>query len=207
MIRNHVLWVAVWGWAFALTACGEETTRPVAGDDLTAIDANSVQYDMRSIFTAEGVRTGYVTADSAFIYADTGSVARMYKVNITFENERGIEQATVVADSGSLNQQTEKMDAWGNVVVTLGGRGCRITSSEIHYDPPAQQIYTNQPVRFEQSGQVATGSGFTSDLQMNNFSIRNPVGPFSICSESQGEMQQSMQFQLQPLAPQPPPGP
>lgn len=200
MIRIHVLWVAVWGYAIALTACAEETTRPIAGSELTAIDAISVQYDMRSIFTAEGVRTGYVTADSAFIYADTGSVARMYRVNITFENERGIEQATVVADSGSLNQQTEKMDAWGNVVVTLGGRSCRITSAEIHYDPPMQQIYTNQAVRFEQAGQVATGSGFTSDLQMQNFTIQNPVGPFSICNESRAPIQQ--QFQ-----PQPPPGP
>ena len=196
--------MAVWGYAFALTACGEEATRPIAGDDLTEIDASSVQYDMRSIFTAEGVRTGFVTADSSFIYADSAGEARMFGVHITFEDARGVEQATVVADSGRLNQRTEKMDAWGNVVVTLGGRSCRITSSEIHYDPPAQRIYTDQAVQFEQAGQVATGSGFTSDLQMQVFSIRNPVGPFSICNDPYAPQQmQPPQFSPQPIPPQP----
>jgi LPS export ABC transporter protein LptC len=198
--------MAVWGFVFALAACGEETTRPIAGNDLTEIDATSVQYDMRSVFTAEGVRTGYVTADSAFIYADS-SEARMHGVHITFEDARGVEQATVVADSGRLNQQTEKMDAWGNVVVTLGGRACRITSTEIHYDPPAQKIYTDKDVQFEQMGQVTRATGFTSDLQMQVFSIKNPVGPFSICNDPSVPMQQPGQYP-QPLQPYPmQPGP
>ena len=208
MLRIHTLWIAPWAFALTLTACKEPMSTPIAGDDLTAIDAASVQYDMRSVFTAEGVRSGSVTADSAFVYADS-SMARMFRVNITFEDTRGIEQARVVADSGRLNQQTEKMDAWGNVVVELSGRACRITSTEIHYDPPQQKIYTDQPVRFEQMGQVASGSGFTSDLQMQQFSIQNPVGPFSICNDASAPMQMPPpQFNPQPIQPQPfAPGP
>src|SRR5262245_32489798 len=111
MIRLHALWVALWAYALTLSACNEPMTTPAAGPELTAIDADNVQFDMRTIFTAEGVRSGYVTADSAFIYADS-SQARMFRVNITFEDTRGVEQARVVADSGRLNQRTEKMDAW-----------------------------------------------------------------------------------------------
>jgi LPS export ABC transporter protein LptC len=166
----------------ALAACDEQVSRPIAGDELTRIDADNVQYDMRSIFTAEGVRSGYVTADSAFVYADSSRV-RMYGVEIVFEDTRGVEQARVVADSGSLVQRTEEMDAYGNVVVELPLRGCRITSEEIHYSPPNQQIRSDTPVRFEQNGIVATGAGFESDLQMNNFRILEPRGAlFDVCS-------------------------
>jgi LPS export ABC transporter protein LptC len=171
--------------AWALGACTEPISTPPAGDDLTAIAADNVQYDMRSIFTAEGVRTGVVDADSAFIYADSAD-AHMYGVNITFENERGLELARVVADSGRLNQRTERMQAWGSVVVELPERGCRILTEEIRYDPPAQQIHTDKAVRFEQSGMVATGAGFTSDLQMTEFTILQPSGPFfNMCSASE----------------------
>lgn len=173
--------------ALLLAACDEPTSSGnIAGDELTSIDADNVQYDMRSIFTAEGVRSGFVTADSAFVYADS-SRARMYGVEIIFEDTRGIEQARVVADSGSLVQRTEEMDAYGNVVVELPGRGCRITSEEIHYSPPTQQIRTDKAVRFEQNGIVATGAGFTSDLQMQNFDILRPSGFFfNICDATPG---------------------
>jgi LPS export ABC transporter protein LptC len=177
-----LFWIA----PLALAACNEPISTPLAGDDLTQIDADNVQYEMRSIFTAEGVRSGYVTADSARVYADS-SRAMMYGVEIIFEDTRGIEQARVVADSGSLVQRTEEMDAWGNVVVELSGRNCRITSEEIHYSPPTQQIRTDKPVRFEQGGIVATGAGFTSDLQMRNFEILQPSGYFfNICNATPG---------------------
>ena len=172
--------------ALALVACDEPISMPIAGDDLTQIDADNVQYEMRSIITAEGVRSGSVTADSAFVYADSARV-RMYDVEITFEDTRGIEQARVVADSGSLVQRTEEMDAYGNVVVELPLRGCRITSDEIHYSPPTQQIRSDKPVRFEQNGIIATGAGFTSDLQMQNFTILQPSGFFfNICNSTAG---------------------
>jgi LPS export ABC transporter protein LptC len=84
-------------------------------------------------------------------------------------------------------QRSEEMDAWGNVVVDLPARNCRITSDEIHYSPPSQQIRTDKPVRFEQNGIVVTGAGFSSDLQMQNFRILRPVGPLlSLCNAPQG---------------------
>jgi LPS export ABC transporter protein LptC len=182
MTRTSAFCLAFYALCAPLAACGEPQSRPIAGTELTEIDSDVVQYDMRSVFTAEGVRTGYVTADSAFIYNDS-SQARMFGMNVNFENERGMEQARVVADSGRLNQRTEQMDAWGSVVIELADRACRITTTEIHYDPPGRRIYTDKPVRFEQMGQVATGSGFESDLRMDNFLIRDPVGPFlQLCS-------------------------
>jgi LPS export ABC transporter protein LptC len=186
MNRLFTLGTALWLFAFAVAACDEPISTPIAEDDLTRIDADNVQIEMRSVFTAEGVRAGFVTADSALVYADSGR-ARMYGVEIIFEDARGYEQARVVADSGSLMQRTEEMDAWGNVVVELPARGCRITSEEIHYSPPTQEIRTDKPVRFEQNGVVATGAGFRSDLQMQNFEIQQPSGYFfSICNANPG---------------------
>jgi LPS export ABC transporter protein LptC len=172
-------------WAGALASCEPPTSAGVADAALTQIDSDYVSYEMRSFLTTEGVRSGTVYADTAFVYEDSAT-ARLFGFQMTIFDERGVEQAFVVADSGRLNQRTEEMTAWGEVVVDLPARSCRITTTEIQYDPPGRQIRTDAPVRFEQGGRVATGNGFVSDLMLESFRIQQLVGPFNICSVAGG---------------------
>jgi LPS export ABC transporter protein LptC len=147
------------------------------------MDASFTTYSMESYLTTDGVRSGQVHADTAFFYEDT-SQWRLLGVRMTVFDELGASQATVVADSGRLTQSTEQMTAWGNVQVELPNSSCRIASSTLDYDPVVGEIRTDQPVEFRQGERVTRGSGFTSDLEFENFTIRSPVGPINICSRT-----------------------
>lgn len=171
--------------AFALAACEDSMSAGVADESLTSIEAQAVTYGMSSFLTTEGIRSGSVFADTSFHYQDS-TVVRMYGVQSTIFNEQGRELAMVRADSGRLNQRTEQMTAWGDVEVSLPGRNCRIFTSEIHYDPPTQQIRSDAPVRFEEGGRVTTGAAFASDLRFERFRISSPVGPANICRDGAG---------------------
>lgn len=162
-------------WALA-SACGAPTTAGVADEALTRIDADNVTYGMRSYLTAEGVRSGEVMADSAYMFYRDSSVVHLFTVEMTVFNERGLEHARVVADSGRLDERSERMVAWGNVVVTLPEGNRRIETSELHYDPPAESIWSDSSVVITQDGRVTRGSSFRSSLTFENWSIGNPVG-------------------------------
>jgi LPS export ABC transporter protein LptC len=173
------------GVAISLTllaaVCAEPQGGGVADESLTSITSDMVNYGMRTFVTAHGVKSGEIKADTAFAYQDS-TVVRVKKMEMTVFDEQGNPEATVVADSGRINQATEQMDAWGNVHVKLAGRNCTISSSVIHYDPPLNQIRTDSPVTFEQDGRVTRGSSFSSNLTFDNIMIRFPSGPANICS-------------------------
>jgi LPS export ABC transporter protein LptC len=169
-----------------VSACQQPTSNAGTADpSLTNMDASFTTYSMDSYLTTEGVRSGQVHADTAFFYEETAQW-RLMGVRMTVFDEIGASQATVVADSGRLTESTEQMTAWGNVRVELPNSSCQIESTELQYDPLADEIRTDKPVEFRQGDRVTRGSGFTSDLEFENFSIRSPVGPINICSGPSG---------------------
>jgi LPS export ABC transporter protein LptC len=184
-MRNCFHWSAA-ALVLAGASCQQPTSNAgTAEPSLINMDAAFTTYSMDSYLTTEGVRSGQVHADTASFYEETAQW-RLLGVRMTVFDEVGAAQATVVADSGRLVESTEQMTAWGNVQVELPGSGCRITSAELVYDPPAEQIRTDKPVEFRQGGRVTRGSGFTSDLRFENFSILQPVGPINICARTSG---------------------
>jgi LPS export ABC transporter protein LptC len=95
---------------------------------------------------------------------------------MTVYDQEGRQQALVSADSGRLEEKSERMTAWGNVVVNLPRTGMRLETSEINYDPPASSIWSDSPVVVNHPGGVTSGSGFRSDLNFERFSINDPRG-------------------------------
>jgi LPS export ABC transporter protein LptC len=161
--------------------CEQPQGGGVADEAVTSITSDMVNYGMRTFVTAHGVKSGEIKADTAFAYKDS-TVVRVKVMEMTVFDDQGNPEATVIADSGRINQATEQMDAWGHVHVKLAGRNCTISSSVIHYDPPLNQIRSDSPVTFEQDGRVTRGASFSSNLTFDNITIRYPQGPASICS-------------------------
>src|SRR5687768_12059286 len=109
----------VFGWVgLSLTLMAAVCEQPqgggVADESLTSLTSDFVNYGMKTYVTANGVRTGEIKADTAFAYKDS-TVVRVKRMEMTVYDEQGSPEATVVADSGRIDQATEQMDAWGNV--------------------------------------------------------------------------------------------
>ena len=160
----------------ALAACDGPTQTPVADQELLDLQADNVMYGMVSFLTASGVREGRVQADTAYAYADSARVV-IRGMNISFFNEDGTERATVTADGGELDENTDRMLARGNVVLIVHVDGRKIESAELNYDPNLDRIWSDSAtVQTLANGQVTRGTAFESDLEFKNVRIANPRG-------------------------------
>lgn len=159
-----------------LAACDGPIDTPVASQDVLSIDADVVQTGMVSFLTASGVREGRVEADTAFAYYDSATVT-LKGMRISFYNPDGTERASVTADGGELDEDTDRMVARGNVVLVVHGDGRRIETAELHYDPGRDRIWSDSAtVQTMPNGAVTRGTAFESDLDFQRVVIRNIRG-------------------------------
>jgi len=169
-----------------VAACGEATGTRVAADALTEVEADVVHFGMHSYLTAAGVRSGHVRADSAFGFYRDSTIVHLFGVEMSIYNERGLEHAHVVGQTGRLDEQTEQMAARGNVVVTLPEANLRIESAELYYDPQAGSIWSDAAVVVNHEGGVTSGTCFRSDLTFSVWNLCNPRGAASMRPSAPG---------------------
>lgn len=163
-----------------LSACGGPEDTPVASSDVMGMDADLVTVGMVSFLTTAGVREGRVEADTAYAYYDSATV-RLKGMRLVFFNEDGTERATVTADGGELEENTDRMVARGNVVLIVHADGQKIETAELNYDPNHDRIWSDSAtVRTMANGQVTRGTAFQSDLDFQNMRIENPRGAVGV---------------------------
>ena len=171
---------AVLAAALALGACGGDTDTPVAGQDLLEMQADMVTYDMDTYFTnAQGIRTGKITADSAFFFEDS-TVVHMQGVEMEVYAENGAVRAVVNADRGRFEEREQRMHALGDVVLVMPEEGRQLESAELHYDPVTEEIWSDSASTYRHDGQVTRGTCFKSDMSFRNYTVCNIRGSAEI---------------------------
>jgi len=159
-----------------VSACNGPTDTPVASADVQGIVADLVSNDMVSFLTANGVREGRVEADTAYAYYDSAMV-KLVGMRLVFYTDDGGERATVTADGGELDENSDRMVARGNVVLIVHSDGRRIETAELNYDPNQNRIWSDSAtVQTQANGSVTRGTAFESDLDFRNVVIRNIRG-------------------------------
>jgi len=173
-------WVAAMALPLLGAACDGPTDTPLASPDVQGIEADLVTTGMVSFLTANGVREGRVEADTAYAFYDSATV-RLKRMRLVFFNEDGSERATVTADGGEMDENTDRMVARGNVVLIVHANGQRIETAELNYDPNNDRIWSDSAtVRTLANGQVTRGTAFESDLDFENVRIANPRGALGV---------------------------
>jgi LPS export ABC transporter protein LptC len=162
--------------AFAAVACSEQSTTPVAGEELQDLHADNVIYGMASYLTTEGIREGRVEADTAYMFVDSAK-AELRGMTIVFYHEDGRPRATVTGQRGEWDQTTDAMIARGDVVLTVHEDGREIRTEVLHYDPYEDRIWSDTTTtQVLQDGTVMSGSSFESDLTFENLTIQDVRG-------------------------------
>jgi len=161
--------------AVTVSACGDESTRPVVPPELEGIEATSIQYGFRFNMTREGVREARATADRAFVFQDSTVVHLDGNVRLlSYDPDTGRELAEVTSEWGRLNLSSNAMLARGNAVLVIREDERRIESPELHYAPERNQIWSDSASVMYTDERIIEGSGFESDLQFRQPTIRNP---------------------------------
>lgn len=180
MMQNKILRnapvIAMAALTLGLGACDDPATTNVAAEELQEIEADNVIFGMTSFLSASGVREGRVEADTAYVFTDS---ARVYLrgMELIFYHENGRPRATVTALRGEMDTNTDAMVAQGNVVLIVHDDGRRIETSELHYDPQRDRIWSDSTtVQTMPDGRVTRGTAFRSDMEFQNVRLENPRG-------------------------------
>lgn len=179
MLSRKVMAILAMTGIGAAGACQGPTDAPPLGADLEALGADHMLTGMVSFLSASGVREGRIEADTAYVYVDSATTS-LRGMRLIFYNEQGRPRATVTSESGELDDNTDRMVARGNVVLTVHQDGRRIESPELHYDPGRDRLWSDSAtVQILPDGSVTRGTSFESDLEFQNFRLANPRGSIS----------------------------
>ena len=161
--------------ALVAGACSEEPQTPVAAAELQELAADIALFGMRQAITVEGVREALLYADTAYTYRDSTQVD-VRALRLTLYNENGTERAFVTARQGTIDTNTQRMDAWGNVVLTIPAQARRIESEQLQYDPNRDRIWSDTFTVMIHQGQRSTGEAFESDLGFTSVKVYGARG-------------------------------
>lgn len=158
-----------------LAACQDPAATTLADETLRELEADQVLYEMSTYATTNGIRQARIEADSAYFFRDS-SVVHLQGVNMTIYGESGAERASVVADRGRMERRSEMLTAQGNVMLRIPEQNRIIESTELHYDPSGDRIWSDSATTMREGNRVTRGTCFNSDLQFRNYNVCNLRG-------------------------------
>jgi LPS export ABC transporter protein LptC len=153
--------------AAAAAACRDSKTPPVAAVPSVADSADQVLVTVHYLLTNKGVQRGVLDADTAYVL-DEATRIDLRHAKVTFTTETGASQGTMEADRGVLNQRTQVLEGWGNVVVRLVD-GRSLKSPHIIYNQITHQISSDTNYTALRGAESQSGIGFTANESFTRF--------------------------------------
>ena len=172
MLKNGKMAVLLAIAPMATSGCEEQVATTPLPEELRALQADQVLFDIVTHVTVDGIREARIQADTAYIWQDSTSVA-LRTVNLIMYDDTGEERARVTSRTGLMNDDTQHMVARGEAVLVMADR--RIESAEIHYEPQRDRIWSDSTtvMTMTEGGRVVEGSAFLSDANFENIFIQN----------------------------------
>lgn len=174
-MRKNIGRTAIVLAGLALAACGSQSTTPGAVADAAQLPADQVVFELRHNMTKDGVRTGVLNSDTAFLY-ESNRRMDLRGVSLRFFSDTGVESGVLTSDAGQYDVGTGSFVARGDVVlITQGPDGeRRLETEELHYDVEQDRLWSDVPFVLREGGSTTRGSSFESDAEFRNWSVTAP---------------------------------
>ena len=152
--------------------CGAESTTPAAVADASQLPADQVIFGLRHNMTKDGIRTGILHSDTAFLF-EAGRKLDLRTVNLLFYSEIGRETGNLNSKTGEYEIATGNFVARGGVVlVTQGPNGSRrLETDELHYDVRGDRLWSDKAFTLRENGRTTTGNSFRTDARFRNWEV------------------------------------
>lgn len=154
--------------ALALAGCGQQSTTPSAVTRSARMPSDDVLYGLHHYMTKNGVRTGVLNSDTAYVRA-AGQTFDLIGVRLKFFNENGAESGTLTSRTGEYNTLTGSFIARGNAVLVTPTR--RVQTEELFYDVKGDQLWSDKPFVMREGGRETRGQSFRSDSRFEKFTV------------------------------------
>lgn len=100
-------------------------------------------------------------------------------ITVYFYNDAGKQTSVMTAREGTVNEQTNNIEADGDVVV-VSDDSTKLRSERLFWDNKRQLIYTTDYVYVNSPREKVQGRGFESDQRLRNYKI------FKVTAQVQG---------------------
>lgn len=170
-MRTLLSFVAL-GLAVSLAGCGTQATTPSQVTDASGLPADNVIFGVEHNMTREGVRTGVLQSDSAYLY-EANRRMDLRGVELRFYGDNGVESGTLTSQTGEYDMGTGSFVARGDVVlITSGPEGQRrLETQELHFDVERDRLWSDVPFVMREGSRTTRGNSFRSDSKFRNWSV------------------------------------
>ncbi len=129
--------------------------------------------DLHYSHNENGVQRWILDADKAEYQRREGLVS-IGNIRLRFFESAGFSEVSLVAESGSFDQNRNEIELWGNVVVTTD-RHERLTLDRLHYRETTRQLGSDGPVAYRSPRLALSGTGLELDLDRGYLRVKKDV--------------------------------
>jgi len=130
-------------------------------------------------FSDSGITKGILKAGHALVFNNDNMTYLGDSVRVDFYDDSGRHTSYLTADSGIVNNQTNDLEAIGNVYVHSDS-GTSLWTQELFWSNKTQKVTSNLFVRIVSPKETLQGIGFESDRDLRNYKV------FNVSGESKG---------------------
>ncbi len=154
----------------------EQRIRPSVVEGITGDEMpDQESWDSTIIVSDDGVISAIIRAGYIAVFNDKMVTLLENGVHVDFYNEEGHKTSTLVSDRGEVNDETNDISGFGNVIIE-GEDGTILESEEIHWTNETERIHTDVFVKITSPDEIIQGYGMESDASLSNYTIYRVTG-------------------------------
>lgn len=175
MKLSVIVFIAMLIMAGGLSGC-EQRIRPSVVDGLTADEMpDQESWDSKIIISNDGVISAIIRAGYIAVFNDKKMTFLENGVHVDFYNEDEEITSVLTSDRGEVDDQTQDLSGYGNVVI-VGDDGTILETEEIHWTNATERIHTDIFVKITSPEEIIQGYGLESDAALSNYTIYRVTG-------------------------------
>ena len=151
------------------TACLSSSDE-AAPTELASVSADYITYGVTKNISREGIREAVLRADSMFMWNDSSHVL-IQGLSLRVYDERGGLRATITSTLGRLIEATDELTATGNALLRIPVEDREIRSSELHFSPGNNRVWSDSSVVMRQGNCELKGDGLEARLTFDEVRI------------------------------------
>ena len=93
--------------------------------------------------------------------------------------DKANKRSTILAEYAVTYSDTDLIDLRGNVIIYTAEKDTLFTN-QLYYDQKNEWVFTNEPFKFLNSGNITEGKGFDSDRELNKLQILEIGGKYLV---------------------------
>ncbi len=173
-MKRHIAFLAACV-LFLSNGCEEKIKPSVLGGVSSATLPTQESWNTTVTFTDSGIVKAILKAGHISAFEASKQTLLDSGVHVDFFDEHGKHSSVLTSRSGKVDENTNNLEAIGNVVV-VSDSGVVVETEKLFWDNQRQLIHSDEFVKITSPKESLQGHGFESDQSLRNYRIFRVTG-------------------------------